>query len=174
MVNAAADGSFAIKGLGPGKIRLGPANMPKGLSLTRVEKDGVDQEGGIDVGAGDQITGVRLVLSYGSCSINGSVKVEGGPLSDNTQMFVSARRVSASSSQSNRGGMVDARGRVTIDGLAPGEYILTLSAFVRTYPLPPKPSRPLTAQQNVTVTGDSDPEVTMVLNVPPSGQNNQQ
>jgi hypothetical protein len=174
MVNAAADGSFAIKGLGPGKIRLGPANMPKGLSLTRVEKDGVDQEGGIDVGAGDQITGVRLVLSYGSCSINGSVRVEGGTLPDNTRMYVSAHPVGASSPQSRRGGMVDARGRFMIDGLVPGDYVLWLNTYVNTYPLPPRQSRPLTVQQNVTVTGDSDPEVTLTLNVPPSNQNNQQ
>jgi protocatechuate 3,4-dioxygenase beta subunit len=173
-VNAAADGSFIIKGLGPGKIRISLAGMPKGLSLSRVDKDGADQTGGIDVGAGEQVTGVRMVLVYGSCTINGSVRVEGGPLPDNTQMFISVRRVSAGPTQQNRGATVDARGRFSIEGLAPGEYVLTLNTYINSYPIPPRPSRGPAVQKTVAVTGESDPEVTLVLNVPPSGQNNQQ
>jgi hypothetical protein len=173
-VTAASDGSFTIRGLGPGKIRLVLANAPKGLSLLRVERDGAEQTNGIDVGAGEQITGVRMVLYYGSCTINGSVRVEGGPLPDNTQLFVSARRVGPGPSQPSKGAMVDARGRFTIEGLVPGEYVIMVNASTNTYPRPPTPSRSRPVQQNVTVTGESDPEVTIVFNLPPSGQNNQQ
>src|SRR5262249_55550067 len=88
----APDGSFRLKGLSPGKtmIILSAPNQSNPFSIARIEIDGTDQTGGFDVGAGQQMTGVRVVLSYGSGSIRGQVKVEGGTLSESMMMVVSA------------------------------------------------------------------------------------
>ncbi len=77
-----ADGSFLLKGLRPGKTRITLGGYPpvKGFSLVRVERNGAEQPDGIDVGAGEQINGVRLVLAYGSGAVRGQVEIKSGAL----------------------------------------------------------------------------------------------
>src|SRR5262249_40361426 len=86
----AAGGSFRITGLAPRKVTIyltGP-NQAGGFSIGRVELNGTDQTSGIDVGAGQQITGVRVVLRHGSGLIRGRVKFEGGTLPEATMIMV--------------------------------------------------------------------------------------
>ena len=93
-VRISPDGSFRIDGLPRGIASFNifyPA--PKGLALVRVERDGVEQKNGIEVGSGEEITGVRVVFAYGTGSIRGQVKVEGGEISASTMMFLNLRRV---------------------------------------------------------------------------------
>ncbi|HEV2707871.1 MAG TPA: hypothetical protein VGV59_18270 [Pyrinomonadaceae bacterium] len=61
-----ADGSFRIRGLRPGKLRVAVGNplAAKGLTLRRVERNGVEQRDGIDIAPEEQVTGVRIVLAY--------------------------------------------------------------------------------------------------------------
>ena len=62
-----------------------------------------------------------------------------------------------------------ARGRFVIEGLMPGEYELSLSAFL--IPAPGAPPPPVgrrslpPVKQNVTVTSDAETQVTLVLDV---------
>lgn len=64
-VRITPDGRFYKTGLRPGKavISVSGSIGGKNVILSRIECDGVEQEA-IDLRAGEQVTGVRLVLSY--------------------------------------------------------------------------------------------------------------
>jgi protocatechuate 3,4-dioxygenase beta subunit len=160
----APDGSFRLTGLSPGKMRisLSDPNQFNGLSMTRIELDGADQSAGIDLAAGQQITGVRIVLSYGSGSIRGQVKIQGGTLTDSTPLMVTARKTGPQPGPV-KSARVDARGQFIIQGLVDGEYDVTLSIMgvVPGRRLPPQ-------RQKVTVTQNATAETVFVLDL--SGQ----
>jgi protocatechuate 3,4-dioxygenase beta subunit len=161
----APDGSFRLTGLSPGKTRifLANSNQSNGLSIARVEVDGVDQSAGIDLSAGQQITGVRVVLSYGTGSIHGQVKIQGGTLPDSATLMVSARKTGAGQASSSRPVRVDARGQFIIQGLADGEYDVNLMVMA-------SPGKRMTPQvQKVTVTQGAPAEALFVVDL--GGQN---
>jgi hypothetical protein len=160
----APDGSFRFTGLSPGKtmISLVNPNQAVGFSIARIEVDGNDESGGVDVGAGQQVTGVRVVLSYGPGVIHGRVKCQVGSLPESAMLGVSFWNT-ATPRSSIQGARVDSRGQFAISGLADGEYELTL--MVMTSP-PSRRTQPL--KQNVTVTEGVAPEVVFVLDL--SGQ----
>ena len=66
-------------------------NAVKGMSLVRTEVDGLDQPDGIEVAAASQIKGVRLVFAYGTGSIHGDVKIDGGSVPEGTMMSLTLR-----------------------------------------------------------------------------------
>jgi protocatechuate 3,4-dioxygenase beta subunit len=158
-----ADGSFQIRGLRPGKVRLslGGWPPPKGFSLLRVERDGVEQRGGvIEVQAGNPITGLRLIIEYGTGVLRGQVRIENGTLPEGAHLYVNARRPSVSET-SLPGTEVDARGRFVLEGLPPGEYQLRLSAYWNQ----PGGSRIPSVVQNVSVREGVETAVTIVLDL---------
>ncbi len=61
-----ADGLFRVQGLHPGKLRiaLDGSLAARGLTLLRVERNGVEQRDGIDITPDEQVTGVRIILAY--------------------------------------------------------------------------------------------------------------
>ncbi|MCM3869381.1 MAG: carboxypeptidase regulatory-like domain-containing protein [Pyrinomonadaceae bacterium] len=126
-----ADGSFRLAGIAPGKARIwtsGFPELPKGLSLVRTEHDGLEQPDGIEITAGSNITGVRVVFAYGTGSIRGEVKIEGGTLPDKATLQLSIRSASGANTGFNRSIEIDARNRFVIENIAPGDYELTLGA----------------------------------------------
>ncbi|HKR01113.1 MAG TPA: carboxypeptidase-like regulatory domain-containing protein [Pyrinomonadaceae bacterium] len=164
----APDGSFNISGLRPGKFTLYLATYPplKGYVLTRVERDGVTQRE-IEVTAGAKITGVRVVIEYGTGGVRGIVKVENGELPENMRMVVNARRLAGTvvpgATVINevwmggpRGAQVDSRGRFLLEGLPPGEYELTLNVFA----VGNTPRRVIPIKKNVSVAEGIESEVT--------------
>jgi len=162
----APDGSFVLTGLSPGKtmISLANPNQSNGFSITRIELNGNDATGGIDVGAGQQITGVRIVMVYGAGVIRGRVKIEGGSLPETAMLRVAARIINATGMTPGQGAMVDSRGQFVIQGLADGEYDLTLMV----YNTPPGPGLRQPLRQKVTVTQGVPAEAVFVLDL--SGQ----
>lgn len=156
------DGSFRIIGLQPGKLRLmlGGWPPPKGFTLLRVERDGVEQRAGIvEVPAGAHVTGVRFVLEYGTAILRGQVRVENGTLPEGSHLYVSARRPSASE-PTLPGAEVDARGRFVMEGLPPGEYQLRLGGNTGR-----GGQRIPVVVQNVSVTNGVETAVTLVLDL---------
>jgi protocatechuate 3,4-dioxygenase beta subunit len=156
------DGSFHITGLPPSKLRLMLSSWPqvKGFSMLRVERDGVEQRAGIiDIPAGTQVSGVRVVVEYGTGIVRGQVRVENGTLPEGTRLYVSARRP-ASTEPSLLGGEVDARGHFLLEGLPPGEYQLRLAGRLgqSNRPVPP-------VLQNVSVTNGVETAVTLVIDL---------
>ena len=134
----APDGSFILRGLRPGKLRLSLGWPPvKGLSLLRVEREGIEQREGLEIAEGAQVSGVRVVLAYGSSIIRGQVNITGGALAQGARLIVSARRASATDGPpAMRPVEVDTRGRFVLEGLMAGEYELQLNLFPPA-PLPP-------------------------------------
>lgn len=128
----ASDGSFQFAGVRPGKLRLDVSTSEvKGLALSRVELGGAEQNDGITIAAGAQVTGVRIVLVYGNATMRGQVSVAGGAsLPQGARTLVVARRVGTSEGRLTRGAEADARGRFQIEGLPAGEYEVQARAFV--------------------------------------------
>jgi 5-hydroxyisourate hydrolase-like protein (transthyretin family) len=117
-------GTFRIGGVRPGLTRIVALPPPevKGFTLARLERNGVEIKE-LDVAQGEQITGVRLVFTYGTSVLAGHVEIKGAlPL--NAQMTVRIVREGASpeewwfAKQAN----VDARGQFSIEGLSQGNY----------------------------------------------------
>jgi hypothetical protein len=161
-----ADGSFNFKGLRPGNLEIYLAGkMRKGFTLLRVERDGVEQQRErFKVAAGEHVTGVRVVLGYGTGVVRGQVEAPGGKLPDNVRFYIQAepahgggRNVYSAES--------DARGRFIIENMVAGEYELTISPSY--YGEVAAPARPLVmpAKQTVTVTNTAETEATFVLDL---------
>ncbi|HXI92288.1 MAG TPA: carboxypeptidase-like regulatory domain-containing protein [Blastocatellia bacterium] len=168
-VRIAPDGSFRTTGLPRGIasfIIYYPT--PKGLALLRVERDGVEQKNGIEVGSGEEISGVRVVFGYGTGAIRGQVKVQDGDIPAAAMMFLNIRRAGTNQPLNMRTPTTpDSRGRFLIDGLLPGEYELSLLFQTRSAPPvaggPPIISRDV--KQIVTVTNGAESQVTMLVDL---------
>lgn len=162
-----ADGSFLLKGLRPGKIKITLGGYPpvKGFSLVRVERNGAEQPDGIDVGAGELINGVRLVLAYGNGAVRGQVEIKSGTVPQGARLSVAAHR--AGDEQSNYSSVwVDERNRFLIEGLPPGTYELTLKAriFGASDAAPPRDvAAPV--KQTITVTDGAETQATFTLDL---------
>jgi hypothetical protein len=155
------DGSFRLTGLRPGKLRIGLGWPPvKGLTFVRVEREGVEQRSGIDLTEGAQLTGVRVVLAYGSAVVRGQVNITGGTLAQGARLFVSARRTTATDGPpALRPVEVDTRGRFLIEGLMAGEYELQVNLF------PPAHQNRPPVKQNITVGDGGEQQVTLVFDL---------
>jgi protocatechuate 3,4-dioxygenase beta subunit len=173
-IKIAPDGSFHLRGLRPGKARLYLATYPPlpGFTLARIERDGVAVRE-IELGTSAQVTGIRVVVEFGSGRVRGLVKVENGTLPEDARVFVRAnRRDGDPAGPGTRGAQVDSRGRFIIEGMPTGEYELTLQTFIPGNP----PRRLMHIKQSVTVTNGVEAEVVMTLDLSakqPEGRNNE-
>jgi hypothetical protein len=161
----AADGSFRVTGLRPGKIMLRLTGMPnerKGFSVLRVERDGREQHDGIDVEAGEQVTNVRLVLAYGTSVIRGLVKIEGGELPDNLMMRAHALRPGEKTYPVSPV-FVDARRRFALEGLSAGEYDVEILLIPAARGVPDPKIAPV--KQRVTVPASGAVDITLTVNL---------
>jgi hypothetical protein len=170
-VRIQADGSFRITGLPPGKahFQLQEFNAPKGFRLLRVERGGIEQSDSVEVGAGDEVTGVRLHLAYGTSVLRGQVEVrrDGVPaeLPAGGRLWVSLRRPGANSSRNSYGAEVDGRGRFIIEGLAAGEYELLTNVWIQSAP-GARTGTPLpTTSQNLSVPEKGETSVTVIYDL---------
>ncbi len=156
------DGSFRAWGLKPGKvhIRAGGYLGAKGLKLTRVERDGLDQTDGLELKAGEHITGVRLVFATSSGVIRGRVVIEGGPLPAGTTLIATAENIADKESHIEARVLVDTAGNFVIENLLPGAYEVTVSV-VNDAP----PAQQPKVKQTVNVAKDVPAEITLVLNL---------
>jgi protocatechuate 3,4-dioxygenase beta subunit len=161
------DGSFQMAGLAPGKARLGIQGFPsppKGLTLVRTELDGLDQPEGIEVAAGAQITGVRLLFAYGTGTIRGEVKIEGGSLPEGMRLHVLVRSAAADSRKFNRGAELDGRLHFVVENIPPGSYDLVVLGEVETPD--PKPTPPVEfLKQTVRVSNGAEVNVNLVVDL---------
>jgi protocatechuate 3,4-dioxygenase beta subunit len=158
------DGSFRITGLHPGKSRLYLSSYPPipGFMLARVEREGIASRE-IDIAPGAQVSGIRVVIEYGTGSVRGMVKVENGTLPENLRMNVIARRTNETNGSMSRGSQADARGRYLIEGLAAGEYEISLYVYLVTTGSRPRGFPPI--KQNVTVTNGVATEVNLTFDL---------
>jgi hypothetical protein len=156
-----ADGTFKIKGVRPGKVYLNAIPFDeKALSLLRIEYNGVEVKE-IDVNAGDQITGVRLIFAHGNSVVAGRVEVKGGTLPEGTRMYVNVMRDTVGGNHLG-GSEVDSRGKFLIEGIPQGRYKLVLNAW---HPEKYSSLNIPNIEQVITVGANSRQEVTFVLDL---------
>jgi protocatechuate 3,4-dioxygenase beta subunit len=129
----APDGSFRLSGLSGGtvNIMLASTTSPypvKGFSIARVERDGVGSSPRVEIKDGEQVTGVRVIVVYGTATLRGVVKLENGTLPDGARIFVRLQKPGDNFSNMMPP-QVDARGHFLIDGMAPGVYEVSASVL---------------------------------------------
>jgi hypothetical protein len=123
----AADGSFILKGLANGTLELALSSVndaypPKGFSITRIERDGIVGPR-LELNEGQNVTGVKIFVGYGTASIRGVVNLQNGPLPSGARIFVQLSRPGETSFIRNV--PADERGRFVVDGIAAGLYEIT-------------------------------------------------
>lgn len=165
------DGGFHIAGVRPGKVSLRSfvrRGGPEGLSLLRIERNGVEVRDGIEVRAGENVTGLRLALGSGSSILRGDVKIDGAPL-EGVNLYVLYRPTNGNPTTFFRAEL-DTRGHFVIKGLRPGEYELMIGPMSvevsgdgggRTM------NRMPTVKQTIVVGSGADAEVTLVMTLKP-------
>jgi hypothetical protein len=172
------DGSFRAVGLQPGKVQIGFGGYPpqKGFTLLRIEHNGVEVRDVIEVGAGEEVTGVRLRFAYGTSIVRGQVQTQRdgapAPLPDGARVSVSVRRVGATLPQWGEHAVeIDGRGRFSLDGLAAGEYELTLHGWVPGTPgSTPRGTQLPMHRQNLTVPESGEINLNIVYELTPKKQ----
>jgi hypothetical protein len=123
------DGSFSFTGLRPGKLQVSfqppPVGGPLPLRLLRTERNGVKLDHDLEIEAGEQISGLRLVLGYGSGSIQGVIHISNGSLPPGAKLI--ARALTPRKDEPPlRYTYVDSQGRFLIQNLPAGEYGLVI------------------------------------------------
>ena len=166
----APDGSFRLAGLPGGTVemqlggKVGPF-QPTRFSITRIERDGaVVPERGLEVKEGEQVTGLRVVVSHGNGTIRGVVKFENGSLPEGNGIFVRLTKISEHTA-GLRPPPVDARRQFLVEGLSPGVYEVLVSIVNSGGPQRIQPVRREVNVQNGVVT-----DVVITLNVGTTAQ----
>ena len=160
----AADGSFQVNGLRPGRISVGVYTSGVSSirpSIVRIEHDGIGLPQGFEIQPGQSVSGLRVVISYGTGTIRGTVRFEGGTLPLDSRTYISCKREGANE---GTGAQLDSRNHFVVNNLAPGTYEVTLQISVgrnSTY----RPGQP--QKQLVSVNNDADAEVTFTVDLRP-------
>lgn len=130
-VNVNPDGTFRLTGIGPGKLRLNTmSDAVKGLTTTRVELNNANIIGGFDIAEGAQVTGVRIVMTYGTATLVGQTTFLNGTPTAGARLMVFARLIVPTPGTTvSRSTEVDGRGFFRIEGMTAGEYEVVVHAF---------------------------------------------
>jgi hypothetical protein len=153
------DGSFRIAGLpgGTAFLNIGPfldMTALKGFVVSRIERDDVVQTRGIELKDGEQVSGIRVVVDYGTAVLRGRVNIQNGTLPPGTRIIV--RLAAPGDSPLNlRSPVLDERFRFIAEGIPAGNYELTVMAVGST----PRLTRPV--KQQVVLQNNSVTEVTI-------------
>lgn len=161
----APDGSFKLTGLSAGQFNLWLAPEmggipPKGLMISRIEHNGVILPNGIEVKDGEQLSGLRVFVSYGTGTVRGTVSYDAGLLPEGARMFVRLQRTGTTSGTNVNTTFVDARGHFLMEGVPAGTYEIAVSVFV-----PGSRLRPPDSKQQVTVQDGGVLEVALTVNL---------
>lgn len=158
------DGSFRLTGLAAGIANFEFSGLDysqqTGFIMSRIERDGVMvPRGGFDIKAGEQISGVRIVFSYGTGSVRGTINFENGPAAPGRRFFVRLSKPGDNEARFQQR-EVDARGRFLIEGVSPGTYDLHVNAFD-----PGARERTPSATQSITVADGAVTEVVISIDL---------
>jgi hypothetical protein len=161
-----AGGSFRIAGLRAGKVKLllGGYPPPRGFALTRVDRDGLEQrDGSLDITAGEEVSGVRVTISYGTAVIRGQLKITGRALPQSARFSVRLKRAASDSTRPDWSTEADDRGRFLFEDVPTGDYELIVTGYVDVPGVPA--SKPPEVKQRVTVSNDGEAEITIVIDL---------
>jgi hypothetical protein len=157
----AADGSFTLKGLTRGRVNFWLAGVsspypPKGFALSRIERDGVVIPN-IDLTEGQNVTGVKVFISYGTGGVRGVVSVTNGTLPSGARIYLRLA-VAGENPVYYRNAVADERGRYVIEGVSAGLY--EIAAFMVGPAKSPKP-----VKQQVSLSDGVVTEVNLTIDL---------
>ena len=154
-----ADGTFQIGSLRPGKLMISINGRDRTVTpdfvLLAIEHNGADKSQGFQLKEGENISGVRLVLGYGTGVVRGTVRVEGGPLPSGT--YLDAAFIRPGSSLTIAHTRVDARGQFVFERVPPGNWELGVNAYVQ--------GGVVSARQAIVTSNGVATEITITLDV---------
>ncbi len=160
-----SDGSFLLNNLEPGSLYISlsapNSSLLKGFFISRIERAGVEEPGLIELRSGDQITGIRVVVSYGSATVRGVVRLANGELPAGSRVHIRITRA-GDTRQNIRMPQVDARGHFFAEGIPAGLYSFETHVFVPGS----KPIPPVSQQVNVLDMAVTEVEITVHTNTP--------
>ena len=151
------DGTFRVGGLRPGVLYLSVWGRRQGVTfeVSQIERDGVvAQPGGIEIKAGEQIKGLRLMVKARTGQIRGVVKLENGQLPF-SRVHVILKKLD------DLGGIslqTDDRGRFMSEPMAAGVYEVVVYGYR-------SQGRQASTKQQVVVTDNQVTEVTLTLDL---------
>lgn len=120
-----SDLSFRTSALPPGKYQLW--TWGDGMMIVRIEHNGKPLPNSFEFSGGEQLDGLRVVLSYSDAVVRGQVQIIGGALPANARLMVNARyKDSTLPFPFGRSAEVDSRGRFVLEHLSAGTYEVTL------------------------------------------------
>jgi hypothetical protein len=158
------DGSFRIGGLqsGVAQFQLGAQGRTpvKGYVISRVERDGVVLPRGFEIKSGEQISGLKIFVIYGSGSVRGTIKIENGTLPTDARLMVRLVKPEQPSAMASN---VDARGRFAMEGIPAGTYELWVNCYI-----PNSRARQPSTKQSVVITEGAATELEVVLDLDPN------
>src|SRR5262245_29740202 len=171
-VKVNADGSFRISGLHAGKANIRASSPPdmRGITVARIERNGTPALEGFEIDAGEQVTGVRIVLLYGALTLRGAMKVVGGTLPAGYGFRAGAFRTDQNA-QYRQWALIDERGQFEFENLAPGEYEISVYPFPQGVPRFDLEFRELVSsfKQKVVVGSYNQQPVTLVVDLSRKG-----
>lgn len=166
-------GSFRLTGLRPGPVRLQVygAQTNLGQLKLRVERDGVviddprRQSAEIEIKAGEHISGIRIVISYGTGAIRGKLIVVGGELPPDARLIVSLFAFEPSLGQYFPSGQsLMSTNTFFFENLVAGQYEVRVSVLQS--PIVSSQRVPLMFKSEpVTVSSDKAEQVTIEVNL---------
>ena len=149
------DGSFKVGGLRPGVIGFAVWGPQQGVAyeVTQIQRDGVVQSD-VEVKAGEQINGLRVIVKARTGRVRGLVKLENGRIAF-SQVSVNIRKIG-----DNAGVMpaLDDRGRFLSDPLSAGLYEVVITHYTGQ-------GRPISTKQQVAVADNQVAEVMLTLDL---------
>jgi protocatechuate 3,4-dioxygenase beta subunit len=163
----APDGSFRLGGLKPGKVTLRTFSMSaRRPGILRIERNGAEVEGGFEIQANEDISGLRVILTPAIAVIRGRVTFQGGSLQPGAKVTALARPVNADRSDlagigENQSAEVNPDGSFLIENLTPGTYEVQVSVWLPAQ----QGSRSVSAKQIVTAASDGPAEVEIVVDL---------
>jgi hypothetical protein len=160
-----ADGNFRLAGLPQGNANIMLASAtggspPKGFVISRIERDGIVPPRAIEIREGEQITGLRVVVSYGTATLRGVINLENGSMTDGARMFVRLARPGSPVPPLSFA-PVDSRGHFVMEGLPAGVFEVAVSVPGGSGK-PPRNAKREVSMQDGTVT-----EVTITVDMAP-------
>jgi protocatechuate 3,4-dioxygenase beta subunit len=159
------DGAFHMRGLPGGTLAFfitgirGSFSQFKNFTITRIERDGVPQQGNrFEIKDSEQVARVRVVVTYGDAILRGSIKVENGTLPPGSRFAVRLARIGdPPTAMPVNVGQVDARGNFIIEGVEAGAYEVIATVVT------PDRTNHRTVRQQVNLSPGATTEVTIII-----------